>query len=513
MTEILSSLDFFKLPEREGTLRVPIPNHPSHFVNVHTNLFIANEFVPASDGKTFETFNPCTGTPICRVAEAGPEDIEKAVKAAEKAFPVWSGLPHHERGRLLNKLADLVERDIDHLASIETLDNGKSVTIAKAFDVTEVVKCFRYYAGWCDKGPGGGQVIDVGRDLFCYTRKEPIGVCGAIIPWNFPLLMLAWKVAPALACGNTMVLKVAEQTPLSALALAALVREAGFPPGTLNIVPGFGPTAGAALASHPRIGKIAFTGSTATGRAIMKMAAANVTKITLELGGKSPNIVFADADLEQAVRWCAFGIFFNHGQCCCAGSRIYVQEDIYDQFVEKFIEHARTLKVGDPFEADTFQGPQVSQLQYDRVMSYIESGKEDGACVRLGGGRHGKEGYFVQPTVFTDCRENMRIMQEEIFGPVVAIQKFADIDEVIHKANSSLYGLAAAVFTRDMQRAFRISHALQAGTVWVNCYNELDYSTPFGGFKHSGIGRENGEEVLSNYLETKTVKINLGLKK
>lgn len=338
-----------------------------------------------------------------------------------------------------------------------------------------------------------------------------IGVCGQIIPWNFPLLMLAWKIGPALCTGNTIVMKTAEQTPLSALYFAQFVKEAGFPPGVLNIISGFGKTAGAALSAHMDVDKIAFTGSTVVGRAIMKAAAAsNLKKVTLELGGKSPNIVFDDADIEQTISWVNYGIYYNHGQCCCAGTRIYVQEGIYDKFLEAFKKRALENKVGDPFAEDTFQGPQVSQLQYERIMGYIDSGKAEGATLEVGGGRHGDKGYFIQPTIFSNVRSDMKIMQEEIFGPVCAIAKFSTEEDVIELGNDTVYGLAAAVHTNDLNRALRVSSSIKAGTVWVNCYNMLHHQIPFGGFKASGIGRELGKEVLNNYLETKSVAVRMG---
>ncbi|RIB06531.1 aldehyde dehydrogenase domain-containing protein [Gigaspora rosea] len=478
-------------------------------VKIYTGLFINNEFVDSVDRKRFETINPATGQAITSVIEANEKDVDIAVEAATKAFnEKWINVDGQERGRLINKLADLIERDLDELAALEALDNGKAYTIAKSDDLPFTVAVFRYFAGWCDKIHG--KVIETQGDKFCYTRHEPIGVCGAIIPWNYPLLMLAWKLAPALACGNTIVLKTSELTPLSALKVAALFKEAGFPKGVVNILSGFGPTAGAAIASHMKIDKVAFTGSTATGRSIMKAAAdSNLKKVSLELGGKSPNIILADSDLEEAVKWSYQGIYQNHGQCCCAGSRVYVEEPIYDNFIEKFKTYAQNIKVGDPFHKDTFQGPQISQRQFDRIMKYIECGKKEGATLLLGGKRHGDQGYYVSPTIFTDVNENMTIMQEEIFGPVVAIAKFKTIDEVIEKAHLTKYGLAAAVFTKDISRAIKISNTLRAGTVWVNCYNVVNANTPFGGFKESGFGRELGKYALELYSQVKTVQINL----
>ncbi|CAG8553662.1 33952_t:CDS:2 [Gigaspora margarita] len=483
------------------------------------------ENITLPDGRNVKT--------ITSVVEANEKDVDIAVEAATKAFnEKWIHVNGQERGRLINKFADLLERDLDELAAIEALDNGKAYTIAKSEDLPFTITVFRYFAGWCDKIHG--KVIETQGDKFCYTRHEPIGVCGAIIPWNYPLLMVAWKLGPALACGNTIVLKTSELTPLTALKVAALFKEAGFPKGVVNVLSGFGPTAGAAIASHMKIDKVAFTGSTTTGRSIMKAAAdSNLKKVSLELGGKSPNIILADSDLEEAVKWAYQGIYANHGQCCCAGSRVYVEDSIYDNFVEKFKTYAQNIKVGDPFHKDTFQGPQISQRQFDRIMGYIEAGKKEGATLLLGGKRHGDKGFFVCPTIFTDVvkfyskhiysyellydfllcnifkNENMTIMQEEIFGPVVAIAKFKTIDEVIEKAHLTKYGLAAAVFTKDITRAIKISNALRAGTVWVNCYNVVNTNAPFGGFKESGFGRELGKYALELYTQVKTVQINL----
>lgn len=474
-----------------------------------TGLFINNEFVEGVDKKTFEVINPSTEEIICSVHEATEKDVDIAVAAARKAFKgEWRSVTPQQRGQLMFKLADIVEKNAEGLAAVESLDNGKSLLLSRG-DVGAVVGCLRYYAGWADKIEGS--TVDIARDMFHYILKEPIGVCGQIIPWNFPLLMLAWKIGPALCTGNTIVMKTAEQTPLSALYLAQFVKEAGFPPGVLNIISGFGKTAGAALSAHMDVDKIAFTGSTVVGRAIMKAAAAsNLKKVTLELGGKSPNIVFDDADIEQTISWVNYGIYYNHGQCCCAGTRIYVQEGIYDKFLEAFKKRALENKVGDPFAEGTFQGPQVSQLQYERIMGYIDSGKAEGATLEVGGGRHGDKGYFIQPTIFSNVRSDMKIMQEEIFGPVCAIAKFKTEEDVIELGNDTVYGLAAAVHTNDLNRALRVSSAIKAGTVWVNCYNMLHHQIPFGGFKASGIGRELGKEVLNNYLETKSVAVRMG---
>jgi aldehyde dehydrogenase (NAD+) len=388
---------------------------------------------------------------------------------------------------MLIKLADLFDEHIDTLAAIEALDNGKALSTAKG-DVAASSGCLRYYGGWADKIHG--KTIDTDPDTFNYTRHEPIGVCGQIIPWNFPLLMFAWKIGPALAAGNTVVLKSAEQTPLSALYACSLCEKAGIPAGVVNVISGFGKVAGAAIASHMDIDKVAFTGSTLVGRNILQAAAkSNLKKVTLELGGKSPNIVFDDANIDDAISWVNFGIFFNHGQNCCAGSRIYVQSGIYEKFIEAFKARAAENVVGDPFAEQTFQGPQISKVQYDRIMSYIQSGKEAGAKLETGGGRHGSEGFFIQPTIFSDVLDDMKIVQEEIFGPVCTISKFETEEEVIKRGNDTIYGLAAAVHTTDLNTAIRVSNKLKAGTVWVNNYNMTSYQMPFGGFKQSGVGR------------------------
>jgi len=475
-----------------------------------TKLLINNRWIASESGKTFGTFNPSTGEEICQVAEADAADVEKAVKAARQAFEhgPWRKTPASERGRLLHRLADLIEKNADELARIEALDNGKPVAVAKAVDVAATVGCFRYFAGWADKIHG--KTIPIDGEYFCYTRHEPVGVVGQIIPWNFPMLMLAWKLAPALATGNTVVMKPAEQTPLSALRIGELIVEAGFPEGVVNMLPGFGPTAGAAIARHMDVDKVAFTGSTEVGHLIMEAAAkSNLKRVTLELGGKSPNIVFADTDLDDAVEGAHFGLFFNHGQCCCAGSRVFVEEKIYDQFVEKSGVRARNRTVGDPFDSKTEQGPQIDQAQFDKVMGYIESGRGEGAKLVCGGERVGNRGYFIQPTVFADVQDKMTIAREEIFGPVMSVIPFKTVDEVVARANRTDYGLAAAVWTRDIKKAHAVADSVRAGTVWVNCYNVLDTRAPFGGFKQSGIGRELGEYGLQQYTEVKTVTVKL----
>jgi aldehyde dehydrogenase (NAD+) len=475
-----------------------------------TKLLINNQWVDSASGKTFPTVNPATGEAICQVAEADAADVDSATRAAREAFEQgsWRKTSASERGRLLNRLADLIERHADELARLESLDNGKPYSVASTADLPLTIACYRYYAGWADKVQG--RTIPINGDYFCYTRLEPVGVVGQIIPWNFPLLMQAWKLAPALATGNTVVMKPAEQTPLTALRVGELILEAGFPPGVVNLLPGYGPTAGAAIARHMDVDKVAFTGSTEVGHLIMEGSAkSNLKRVTLELGGKSPNIVFADADLDQAIEGAHFALFFNQGQCCCAGSRLFVEEKAYDEFVERSATRARRRTVGNPFDPATEQGPQVDQDQYDKVMSYIENGKKEGARLVCGGSRVGDRGYFIQPTVFADVKDDMSIAREEIFGPVMSIIKFRDIDEVVQRANRTEYGLAAAVWTRDIGKAHAIANRVRAGTVWINCYDVFDAAAPFGGFKQSGMGRELGEYGLQQYTEVKTVTVKL----
>jgi aldehyde dehydrogenase (NAD+) len=489
-----------------STLPVPPEVHVTPSV---TKLLINNRWVPSESGKTFATINPSTGEEICQVAEADAADVDKAVKAARAAFEgPWRKMRASERGRLLYRLADLIEANADELARLETLDNGKPLSIAKAVDVAKTVACYRYFAGWADKVQG--KTIPIDGDFFCYTRHEPIGVVGQIIPWNYPMLMQSWKLAPALATGNTVVMKPAEQTPLSALRVGELLLEAGYPEGVVNILPGFGPTAGAAIARHMDVDKVAFTGSTEVGRLIMTAAAqSNLKRVTLELGGKSPNIIFEDTDLDAAVEGAHMGIFVNQGQSCCAGSRVFVEEKIYQQFVEKSVARAGKRRVGDPLDPSTDQGPQVDQSQFDRIMGYIESGRTEGATLACGGERVGNRGYFIRPTVFADVHDDMKIAQEEIFGPVMSVIAFKDMDEVIARANKTDYGLAAGVWTNDIKKAHAVANGVRAGTVWVNCYHVLDTRAPFGGFKQSGMGRELGEYALHEYTEVKTVTVKL----
>lgn len=476
-----------------------------------SGIFIGGEFSAGSNGTTIDIINPTNGKAVGAVAEGTAKDVDRAVEAAKRAFHTSWGLkaPGALRGKLLSDLATLMEENADELAALESLDNGKTLANAKNIDLAMSIATIRYYAGWADKLHG--QVIETDESKLAYTRHEPFGVVGQILPWNFPLMMMAWKLGPALATGNCVVLKPSEFTPLTALRMCSIIKQAGFPPGVVNIVTGYGPIVGQAISEHMGIDKVAFTGSTLVGRKIMEAAAkSNLKNVTLELGGKSPNIVFDDADLDLAVNWSVHGIFWNHGQTCCAGSRIYVQEGIYDEFVSRFTAKTKELKLGDPFASDSYQGPQVSQVQFDRILSYIEGGKKEGATVHLGGERHGTEGYWIQPTIFTNTRPDMRIVQEEIFGPVGVIIKFKDEEDALRQANDTLYGLAAAVFTTDITRGIQFAHKLEAGTMWINCVNTLHPNVPFGGYKQSGMGRELGEYALNNYTNVKSVHINLG---
>jgi aldehyde dehydrogenase (NAD+) len=485
-----------------------LPTAPVRPQVADRQLLIDGRWQPSASGKTFPTIDPATEQVICQVAEADVADVDLAVKAAHRAFEAgpWPKMDASGRGRLLNRLADLIEQHADQIAALEALDNGKPLAVARAADLNLVVKCYRYYAGWADKIQG--KTIPIDGPYFCYTRHEPVGVVGQIIPWNFPALMQAWKWGPALAAGCTVVMKPAEQTPLSALRIAELALEAGFPPGVINVLPGYGPTAGAAIASHPDIDKVAFTGSGEVGKLVMAAAAqSNMKRVSLELGGKSPNVVFADADLDAAVEGAYFALFFNQGQCCCAGSRLFVEESVHGQVVEKLAAKAAKQRVGDPFDPATTQGPQVSQEQLDRVLGYVEAGKREGAELVCGGKRARPTGYFVEPTIFDRVTDGMTIAKEEIFGPVLSVLPFKSVDEVIRRGNQSWAGLAAAVWTRDVKKALAVANGVRAGTVWVNCFDVFDAAAPFGGFKQSGIGRELGEYALSLYTEVKTVTV------
>ncbi|KAJ8773814.1 hypothetical protein K2173_008277 [Erythroxylum novogranatense] len=472
----------------------------------YTQLLIDGKFVEAVSGKTFPTLDPRTGDVIAHVAEGDAEDINRAVAAARKAFDEgpWPRMTAYERQMVLLRFADLLEKHNDEIAALETWDNGKPYEQAANVEVPMTTRLFRYYAGWADKIHG--LTVPADGPHHVQTLHEPIGVAGQIIPWNFPLLMFAWKVGPALACGNTIVLKTAEQTPLSALVVSKLLHEAGLPEGVLNVVSGFGPTAGAALASHMNVDKLAFTGSTGTGKIVLELAAkSNLKPVTLELGGKSPFIVCDDADVDKAVELAHFALFFNQGQCCCAGSRTYVHERVYDEFVEKAKERAGKRSVGDPFRSGIEQGPQVDSEQLEKILGYIRSGIESGATLETGGERFGNKGYYVQPTVFSNVKDDMLIAKDEIFGPVQSILKFKDLGDVIKRANNSPYGLAAGVFTQNIDAANTLTRALRVGTVWVNCFDVFDAGIPFGGYKMSGHGREKGIYSLKNYLQVKSV--------
>ncbi len=494
----------------------PIDRDVADFIGTRTRkMLIDGKWVEASSGLTFTTYDPSTEEPLAEVAAGDKEDIDRAVKAARRAFESgpWRHMTPSERGRAIWKLADLIEARTEEFAQLETLDNGKPISVARVADVPLVVDHFRYYAGWATKVEGETIPVSTpGLHMLNYTLREPVGVVGQIIPWNFPLLMAAWKLGAALACGNTVVLKPAEQTPLSALRLGELIEEAGFPPGVVNIVTGLGETAGAALAEHPDVDKVAFTGSTEVGRIVMRAASGNLKRVSLELGGKSPNIIFADADLDAAAVGAASAIYFNHGQCCCAGSRLFIERKAWDQVMPKLIEYSEKVKVGPGMDPSTEMGPLVSSEQFERVTGYLAHGRQEGAMVLAGGGRPSRfeRGYFVAPTVFGEVRPDMRIVREEIFGPVVCAVPFEDPEDVLAAGNDTEYGLAAAVWTKDIQKAHRTAAILKAGTVWINCYNMFDAAAPFGGYKQSGFGREMGKAALDLYTQIKTVWVNLG---
>ncbi|TWU48099.1 aldehyde dehydrogenase family protein [Rubripirellula reticaptiva] len=492
-----------------------IPKSLHSFLASPKQLLIDGKWVDAVSGKTFDVFDPATDQVIAQAAEGDAADVDLAVAAARRAFDLgpWSKLTASDRGRLIWKIGDLIEANADELAQLETIDNGKPLGVAKAADVALAADMFRYMAGWATKIEGNTIPLNVpyapGSQFHAFTLKEPVGVVGQIIPWNFPLLMAAWKLGPALATGCTVVLKPAEQTPLSALRLGELILEAGIPSGVVNIVTGFGETAGAAIASHPDVDKVAFTGSTEVGKLIINAATGNLKKVTLELGGKSPNVVYDDADLGMAIAGAADAIFFNQGQVCSAGSRLFVQKGIYDDVVAGISEIAKNMKVGSGFDATTQMGPLVSREQFKRVTGYLQAGIAEGAEASAGGAALDRPGYFVQPTVLKHASENMSVVREEIFGPVVAAMPFGDDSELIGKANNSSYGLAAGIWTRDISKAHRLAKSVKAGTVWINCYSIFDAALPFGGYKQSGWGREMGHAALENYLQTKSVCVKL----
>jgi phenylacetaldehyde dehydrogenase len=495
-------------------MTVTLDRNVEQFIGAPRQLFINGQWADAASGKTFATPNPATGDTLAHIAEGDAEDIDRAVRAARRAFEEgpWGRMTASERGRIIWRIGDLILEHTDELAQLESLDNGKPFGVAQAADVPLAADLFHYMAGWATKIEGNTINISVpympGANFHSYTLREPVGVCGQIIPWNFPLLMAAWKLGPALATGNCVILKPAEQTPLSALRLAELMAEAGLPEGVVNVITGFGETAGAALAAHRDVDKIAFTGSTEVGKLILAAAAGNLKKVSLELGGKSPNIVFEDAE-DGAVEGAANAIFFNHGQCCVAGSRLFVQQSRFDEVVDGVAEIAKSIKLGSGMESGTQMGPLVSDEQLRRVTGYLESGKADGATAVTGGGRFGDRGYFVEPTVITNATPDMKIVREEIFGPVVVASPFSDLDEIAAQANDTDYGLGAGIWTRDISKAHALAKKIRAGTVWINCYNVFDAALPFGGYKQSGWGREMGHEVLEAYTEVKAVTTQL----
>lgn len=487
------------------------------FISAPKKILIDGQWLDSKSGETFEVYNPATGQVIAHAQSGNKEDIDLAVAAARRAFDdhsEWRKMTPSARGRIVSRIGDLILKYGEELAQLESLDNGKPIAVARAADVVLAADLFHYMSGFATKLEGNTIQLSVpytpGAEYHAYTRREPIGVVGQIIPWNFPLLMAAWKLGPALTSGCTIVLKPAEETPLTAIRLGEICQEAGLPNGVLNIVTGFGETTGAPLATHPGVDKVAFTGSTEVGKLIVKAAAHDLKKLTLELGGKSPNIVLNDANLDIAIPGAASAIFFNQGQCCAAGSRLFIQDKIYDQVVAGISDYAKNLKVGPGLDPTTQLGPLVSQNQYDRVTGFIQSGREQGASMAAGGGRWGNEGYFVEPTVIVNAADTAKVVQEEIFGPVVVATRFKELDDdLVRRANDSVYGLASGIWSQDISKVHKLAGRLRAGTVWVNCYNIFDAALPFGGFKQSGWGREMGSAVLNNYLETKSVCVSL----
>jgi phenylacetaldehyde dehydrogenase len=480
----------------------------SAFLAESHGLFIGGEEVEARSGERFDVHNPATGEVIAGVPSAGSEDVDEAVRAAREAFPAWRDLPPARRAELLWNLGTRISEATDELAQLETLDNGKPIGEALAVDIPLCAELFRYYAGWATKIEGQTATPSFGS-FHTYMRREPVGVVGAIIPWNFPLLMCGYKLGPSLAAGCTVVLKPAEQTPLAALRLGELIREVGFPPGVVNVVTGFGETAGAPLAAHPDVDKITFTGEHTTGQKIVEASKGNLKRISLELGGKSPSLVFDDADLEAALSGTHGAVFFNQGQCCIAGARVFAHERIKEEFAARLVDRARGIRLGNGLDPGTDMGPLVSEEQQRRVTGYISAGADEGATIAYGGDSVSGPGYFVRPTVFTDVSPEMRIMREEIFGPVAMVSSFSDEDEAIARANDTHFGLAAGIWTRDVKRAHRVAAKVSAGTVWVNTYGMFDAAIPYGGFKLSGYGKELGREALEQYLQTKTVWVDL----